>query len=201
MKLFLTSIGLSNKKITDYFLKCLPKKTDNCSILIVDYVENNEQKLYLEESKEQLFNLGVKKITDFNLTDKKFLDVKKAFDIIYVCGGNTYEILDRMRKTGIADYIKKQSRKKKIIYFGISAGSIIAGPNIEIAGWGSEADTNDIHLKDLEGLNLTKISTYPHFRKDLKKEVNDFRKVVSYPVIELSDGQAIFIEGDKYHTI
>jgi peptidase E len=89
----------------------------------------------------------------------------------------------------------------KTLYFGISAGSIIAGPNIEIASWGSTGDTNDINLKDLTGLKLTKILVFPHFEDYLKGEVDEFRKKVDYPVIELKDSEALFIEGVKNKII
>ena len=200
MKLLLTSIGLSNKKITDFFVSLLNKDLKKCSILIVAYVQDKKEQSYVDYSKKELVDLGIKDITYFNLKDNKFKDSKK-YDVIYVCGGNTFSILNRMRITGIDSFIKKSMKNNKILYFGISAGSIIAGPNIEIASWGSIGDTNDINLKDLTGLKLTKISVFPHFEDYLNGEVDQFRKKVKYPVVELKDDEGLFVEGIKNKII
>ncbi|MFA5935121.1 MAG: Type 1 glutamine amidotransferase-like domain-containing protein [Candidatus Paceibacterota bacterium] len=200
MKLLLTSAGLSNKKITDFFISKLPKNLNKCSFLIVAYVQDEEEQSYVDYSKKELADLGIKDITYFNLKENEFKGSKK-YDVIYVCGGNTFSILNRMRITGIIDFIKNSMKDNKTLYFGISAGSIIAGPNIEVASWGSIGDTNDISLKDLTGLNLTNISIFPHFEDYLEGEVDEFRKKVDYPVVELKDDEALFIEGVKNKII
>jgi peptidase E len=124
----------------------------------------------------------------------------KKFDLIYALGGGTFDILERVQKLGIKKIIKKMV-KDGAIYCGASAGSILAGKKINIAGWGSEADENTIGLKDTKGLELTNIAVYPHFRKPLQKEVDEFRKKVKYPVIELTDKQAVFVDDNGYKII
>ena len=79
------------------------------------------------------------------------------------------------------------------VYVGVSAGSIIAGPSIDIAGWGSEADKNEVGIKDLQGLNFTNIQIYPHFREELRGEIDGFRKISQNPVSELFNGEALII--------
>ena len=76
---------------------------------------------------------------------------------MYVCGGNTFKILHKLRETRLDVYITKQV-EQGALYVGVSAGSIIAGPDIEIAGWGSEGDENEVNLQDLEGFNFTDIA-------------------------------------------
>jgi peptidase E len=97
-----------------------------------------------------------------------------------------------MKITKIDEFIKKTVKKGETIYVGVSAGSIIAGPNIEIAGWGSEGDINEIGLVDLFGLGLTDFSVYPHFKDYLKQEVEEFKNEVNYLVFELTDNDAIW---------
>ena len=78
----------------------------------------------------------------------------------------------------------------------------MAGPDVEIAGWGIDGDKNKVGLRDLIGFNFTNISIFPHFEEDKhKQEVEEFRKKVNYPVIELTDNQAVFVEGEGYKII
>ena len=201
MKLFLTSAGLQKKKIADFFLTILPKQPKNCSVLMMAYILSSEMQKYVDQARKELVDLGFKNIIFFDLKKDKFEEMVKEFDIIYVCGGNTFWILDRLRKIGLTEFIKDGVRNKGVIYFGVSAGSIIAGPSIEIAGWGSEGDKNTINLKDLTGFRLTKIAIFPHFRPQMKDEVKEFKKRVSNPVMELTDNEAIYIDESGYRKI
>ena len=200
MKLLLTSLALSNKNISDFFISQLNKNIKKYSVLMVVYIQDEEQQSYLDWSKKELINLGINDITCFNLKEDKFIDSKK-YDVIYVCGGNTFSIMNRMRITDIDNFIKEAVLNNNTLYIGVSAGSILASSNIEITSWGSTGDTNDIDLKDLTGLNLTNITVFPHFEDYLKGEVDEFRKKVDYPVVELKDGEALFIDDSGYKII
>ncbi len=199
MKLLLTSAGLKNKKVTDFFSSILPKAPKDCSIIMVAYALKPEEQFYIDESKKELVDLGINEITTFNLKEENF-NLLQTFDIIYVCGGNTFAILDRMRKTGIDKYIIEKTRNGNSLYFGVSAGSIIAGPNLFTAGWGSEGDSNKVDLKDLSGFKFTDISILPHFKYQLAEELENLKKKVDYTVIGLTDEEAIYID-DVGHTV
>jgi len=199
MKLLLTSDGLKNKKISDFLVSILPKAPPECSVLMIAYVQNENERFYVNESKKELVELGIKDISFFNLEERKFSDFKN-YDIIYVCGGNTFAILNRMRITRI-DYSIKELVGKGSLYFGVSAGSIIAGPSIEISGWGSEGDKNEVDLEDLGGLNFTNISVFPHFKDNLEIEIEQYCNKVSFPVIKLADSEAVFIDDTGYKII
>jgi len=193
-KLFLTSAGFLNKEISDLFLKEADKELSELRIFMVTSARTKEEEYYIEESKQELIDLGIKNIFTFNLDRKILFDEVKDTNVIYVCGGNTFYIMKQFRKTGLDKIVIKLVNQGKI-YVGVSAGSVIAGPDIEIAGWGIDGDKNDIDLKDLTGFNFTNIAVFPHFEKDKhKQEVEEFRKKVDYPVIELTDNQAIFIK-------
>jgi len=120
-------------------------------------------------------------------------------DVIYLCGGNTFSILNKTRETKLDKFIIDQV-KSGSVYVGVSAGSIIAGPSIEIAGWGSEVDKNEVGLKEINGFNFVDFSVFPHFHEELRNEVEDFKKQVNYRVFELTNEQAMFVE-NEYFTI
>lgn len=199
MKLLLTSAGLQNKKVSDFFVSILPKAPTECSVLMIAYAQNKDEKFYVDESKKALVELGINKISFFNLKEDKFSDFKN-YDIVYVCGGNTFAIMNRIKITKMEQYIKELV-KKGSLYFGVSAGSIIAGPSIEISGWGSEGDKNEVGLEDLRGFNFTNISIFPHFKENLKIEVEQYRNKVNFLVIELTDSEAVFIDDMDYKVI
>ncbi|MEI8339199.1 MAG: Type 1 glutamine amidotransferase-like domain-containing protein [bacterium] len=199
MKLLLTSAGLSTQSIKDKFISLLDKPVSDILILVIAFAQNDEEQFYVDQSVNELKSLGINKIVYFNLKEESF-DESQKFDAIYVCGGNTFAILNRMKETGVFEYIKKL-QNTDTVYVGVSAGSIIAGPDIAIAGWGSEADTNEIGLQDFNSLNFTDISIYPHFHDELKSEVEEFRKQVEHPVIELTNEQAVVILGEESEII
>ncbi len=192
MKLILTSAGLSNQKIVNAFLKLLVREPKETSLLVVAYGQNKEENFYINESRKEVEDLGFKVVV-LNMNESFSVDDLQNFDVIYVCGGNTFSILSKMRNTGIDNYIKSQV-SKGTIYFGVSAGSIIAGPSIEIAGWGIDGDDNEIGLEDMEGFNFTDTAIFPHFEEEKNRdEVEEFKKKVSYPIQELTNDQALVI--------
>ena len=202
-KLLLTSAGFLNPEISDVFLELLNKPTSEIKIIFVPTASRTEEELkYVRESKEELIALGIKsrniKNLDSNL--KVSYNEVKGFDVIYVCGGNTFYLLSKVRETIFDDVIKKFV-KDGGLYVGVSAGSIIVGPNIEIAGWGSHRDENDIQLKNLIGLNITNIAVYPHFEEQLQQEVEEFKKKVKYPIVVLNNNQALLILDSKTKII
>ena len=194
-KLFLTSAGIVNKEIRDSFIAELTKPVQESNVLIVAYAQNEQEEFYVNASKKELEDLGFTKIVVANMHYEVKVDSFTNIDVIYVCGGNTFAILNKLRETNLDNFIKKQVADGAI-YIGVSAGSIIAGPSIEIAGWGSEGDRNEIALENFAGFNFVDIAVFPHFHKELRGEVDEFRKKVSYKVIELTNDQALFVKGD-----
>ena len=191
MKLYLTSNGFEDSYVAERFKKVvLPRDPRDISFLVISVQDNESDAFYLQKTKDELNKIGAIDIEVFELKEEKF-NFKKEYDVIYVCGGNTFVYLDRIRKTGIDKFIVDSVKSNRSIYVGVSAGSIIAGPDIEIAGWGNEGDPNDIGLTDLRGLNLTNIVVYPHYREELKSELDKFRERYGYRFEELEDNQAI----------
>lgn len=199
-KLFLTSAGFLNKEVTDIFLKELPKQPSDCRVLMITGALTEEDKHYIEESKQELRELGFNNVFLFRLGGEDSTEEAKTCDIIYICGGNTFYLLKKIREVNLDKILIEMVNQGKI-YVGVSAGSIMAGPNIEIAGWGVEGDENEVNLKDLTGFNLTNIAIFPHFKEGLRKEVEEFRNKVDYLIIELTDNQAVFVKGDNYKIL
>lgn len=190
MKLFLTSTGLENINVSRYFeTSFLPKEPKDLSFLVISIQDSEQDALYLDKTLTEIKNTGASDIDVFKLGNEKFI-TDKEYDVVFVCGGNTFDYLDRVRKTGLDSYIVDFTKKENSVYVGVSAGSILAGPDIAIAG---DEDSNDIGLTDLRGLCLTDFIVYPHYRKELKTQLDEFKKRNGHPIIELEDNQAVIL--------
>lgn len=204
-RLLLTSGGYYPKKLKKIFLKLVSKKPSEIKVLAMICPKNKTRVIRNPRGvRKQLKKIGIlpKNISFVNImkniSAKSF--EKLDFDVFLSWGGNTFLILDRVRKTGFDNFIKKIVGDGRL-YVGSSAGSIIVHRTIEIAGWGSECDKNYINLKNLRGLNIVNVAVFPHYHNKLKKEVVEFKKKVKYEVWELRDGEALLILGNKVKKI
>ncbi len=196
MKLLLTSAGLVNENVKNFFISQFDR-LDNKTACIVTSGRNEEEQFYINGSIKELEDLGIK-VIEFNIAKHESFVNFPEYDIYYVCGGNTFYILDRMRKTGVDKILIKAVKNNKF-YIGVSAGSIIPGPDIEVAGLG---DHNDINLEDLTGLKLTNLIVTPHYNQKEEKDVEEFKaKRKGETVIAITDDQAVFVENGKYKII
>jgi dipeptidase E len=203
-KLLLTSDALTSENLRKEFLKLLEKQVSDIKVLVMYTVQKKEDEKYLDYVKDELNEIGIIKenIIYANISeDITAEEFSNDADVVYSCGGNTYYILDRVKKTGFNNLINEFVEDGGL-YLGVSAGSIIMGEDIKVAGFGgSQGDQNDIGLENLEGLNLTDISVIPHYHDDFKNDVEDFKSQVEYPVEALRDGEALLILGNQVNKI
>ena len=191
-KLLLTSTGLANKNITNQFLQIIDKPVSQIKIIFIPTASRNDEELhYVQESKKELLDLGIleNNIKTLNLDKPVSFDEVEDFDVIYVCGGNTFYLLKKVRETGFDKVIIEFAKTDKL-YFGVSAGSILVCPNIDIA---SPFDENDVNLTDLTGLNLTDVIVSPHYKDEEKTIIDNFKKKSQYEIVPLTDNQALLV--------
>lgn len=195
MKLFLTSAGLP-PETTKEFLRLLDKKPKETELCFVTTASNPEKdKCFVEKDRKRLLELGFK-ITELDLERENEESLKnklKNFDVIFVEGGNTFYLLKHVRKSGF-DKALKSFLNKGGIYIGVSAGSIITGLNIESSKW-KHPDRNIVDLKDLTGLKLVSFVIAVHIDKSNMGATKKCVKKVNYPVVALTDKQAISVKG------
>jgi peptidase E len=198
-KILLTSAGFENPKIGEEFLKLVNKSAQEIKVLFIPTAARTKEELfYVSKSKEELMGVGIKEenIINFNLDRKLSEEELNRFDVIYICGGNTFYLLHRVNESNFRDKIISLV-DKGIVYVGASAGSIIAGPDIEISGRGDRWDKNDIGIKDLAGLNLTTEIISPHYIEEEKEIIDKFREETNKKVTPLRDDQALLIIDDE----
>ena len=89
---------------------------------------------YVEDGKNALRALGLRiKEVEITQYDKdKIAKILSDCDCIYISGGNTFFLMQELKKTGTDQLIKEQVERGKL-YIGESAGAMILAPNIEYA--------------------------------------------------------------------
>jgi len=192
MKLLLTSTGLKNREIAECFLELLAKPVAQAKIIFVPTAARSEEELkYVKESKQELFELGFleENIKIVTLDGPVTYSEVEDFDAIYICGGNTFYLMKKIRETGFGEIIKKMTALNRV-YLGVSAGSIIAGSDISIA---DPFDENDSGIADFSGIGLAKIVVSPHYATGEEKIISNFENQLGITVTRITDNQAILI--------
>ena len=150
MKLILTSKDFLNEKVRQIIVNNI-EDISKCKILFIPpgdaNVEDYNSKKYLKRIIEYGFvkeNIYI--LNYYNINQSLNLNI----DVIYVGGGNTFRLLNRLRKCGfdkeIVNYVHKN-----VTYIGGSAGTHIVTKNIQHV---LDFDKNDVNIKDFTGLDL-----------------------------------------------
>lgn len=78
------------------------------------------------------------------------IDDLDADDVVFVLGGNTFDLLRHLQTRGALDLARDHVARGGV-YFGSSAGAVLAGADIDIASF---ADPNDAGITDTTGLRM-----------------------------------------------
>ncbi|MAZ56351.1 hypothetical protein CL653_00995 [bacterium] len=129
----------------------------------------------------------------FTVTGKTKEEIEVEFDkydVLYMCGGNTIYLLQKLQETGSFDLIVEKVRNGKP-YIGTSAGSIIAGPKIPVY----LEDAEGITLDDYTGFRFTNTIVVPHWGSEHFKQMYlDERLKLAY-----KDSEPPFLLMSDYH--
>lgn len=118
-------------------------------------------------------------------------------DYVYVSEGNTFVILDYIRKHGLVAYIQEWVRNGTV-YIGASAGAMIAGDEIRLA---EDFDSNTVGMRNYDALKLFDGAIIPHYSPaDLKRYVaaSDRQLIKRYKKIySVDNGEALIFNPIK----
>lgn len=160
--IILTSCGIIDGKFKEQFYRIINKEEiKDKKVLYITTAsdgENDSDKSWMDEEYETILDLGFSKenIYEFKIGQKE-ININD-FDVIYMMGGNTFYLMDMIRKYNFDTVIKK-AMDNGIIYIGSSAGSIILGNSVEYA---LPFDENNVDLKDFSGLRIVDGIIIPH---------------------------------------
>ena len=128
-KLFCIFSYVSIERTMKEFLKNVQEK----EIMFVPTASNTEDyKGYVDEAKQAFLKLGFSiNILDISKTEKqKIENILENTKILYISGGNTFYLLQELKRKKILDIIKDKI-SNGMLYIGESAGAIITSKNIE----------------------------------------------------------------------
>ena len=123
-------------------------------------------------------------------------------DVIFVGGGNTFYLLQELRRSG-ADKILVQEVNKGKLYIGESAGAVITCPDIGYCA-GMDNPEKAPELTDYTGLGLVDFYIVPHIGnaemgEAAEKAVAEYNSRLDLEVI--TDKQVIQVEDERHRII
>lgn len=122
-------------------------------------------------------------------------------DMIYVTGGNSFFLLQELKRTG-ADRIIREAVNSGKLYIGESAGAVVTAPNI---GYIQKMDSikKAPELTDCNALNLVDFHPVPHqnefpFKKAVGKIIAEFPG--SLNLLSINNHEAIIVANDEVNV-
>lgn len=199
--LFLTSSGM---EVSSKLIPLLPFKPagKTVSYITTASVDDGVVPEWMNSEIEAIEKVGfiVDRIDLSVLTPKDLEGSFSGCDLFWVGGGNTLYLLQEVRKSGFDKYVTKKILDG-IPYVGVSAGSIILGPDLEFELYASRTP----ELTSYEGLNIFPFAPYVHFdaewTKELYKDILKFSLENNKSFITLRDNQFIYVTGKKWQVI
>lgn len=200
MKLLLTSTGLTHPEVVGEFLKLIERPVGDVAVGFVPVAARTESEIkYIQAAKQELIDLGTKKIIDINFSAGDE-DKLKQCDVMYVCGGNTFHLLNEIRNKSFDDVITEFIQDGKL-YVGVSAGTIVVTPSIEVAQI-EPADENDVGLTNFAGLSVVDFEISPHTPEVVSYEnVEKYMQDREIKLYAISDKTALKVEDNSVEVI
>lgn len=209
MKLLLTSSGLENKSIINALANLLQKPFSESKIAFIPTAANLEDgdKWWLIDDLKSLQELKFRSldIVDISaLPEKIWKERLNDVDVIFISGGNTYHLMYWFNKSGFSKFLPELLKTK--IYVGVSAGTVVATPNIINAESEKQIVVDNYKNVNDKGLFLVDFMIEPHINSQyfpeftfdfVKKESQKF----SFPIYAIDDNTAIKIDGEKLEVI
>ena len=198
MKLFLASYFAGVAKLLPDFLDFPPAGKKVCYIPTASVVE--EVDFFVGTSKKWLAKFGFE-IDELEVSTADAKEIKNKIsnaDLIFIEGGNTFFLLQELRRSGADALIKKQLAKG-VPYVGASAGSMVLSRDIEYATHMDSPEKAPALNGDYTGLALIDFCVVPHFTNFPFKKAG--QKIVeqygaNLDLKPISNHQAITVNGD-----
>lgn len=201
MRLFLTSYAAHT---LDKIVPMLPKPPGTSTVAFIPTAADPyDESPWMTEDRDKLTELGFN-VFDLDLKDITPDTIREKLqhaDIIFVAGGNTFYLLEKARASGF-DSIVRESVAAGVPYIGSSAGSMIAGPNIEPTKIFDNPDK--AQLASTRGFGLVDFVVVPHYGKE--KYIPYHERLVreygeKYELRLITDKQFIYSDGISCHSL
>ncbi|QTL81532.1 Type 1 glutamine amidotransferase-like domain-containing protein [Bifidobacterium pseudocatenulatum] len=175
MKLFLCSHFSSVGSL-------IKEEIDNKKVAFIPTASLHEGYTGHVGSARKLFKKLGASVTEIDISTEAYSTIQAVFedaDVIYFTGGNSFFLMDQLRKTETDELLKKELANGKLM-IGESAGAIICAPTIQYIEQMDEKP-EDYSQEDNEGLDLIDFYVLPHYL------TAPFKKITERIMAEFSD--------------
>lgn len=166
------------------------------------YAEDNHEWLWPEI---EIIKNNVKSFVEFDIAKSDEYGLTAAIkgkDIIYVTGGNTYVLLEHLKRCNFKVVLAKHFDNDGW-YMGASAGSIVVSDDISYIA--SLDEPSKANLSDTKGLNLVDFRIMPHLdHNDFVEGIKEIMpEIISddKELIGINDDQGIMVKGSFIKVI
>ncbi|WP_366203942.1 Type 1 glutamine amidotransferase-like domain-containing protein [Bacillus safensis] len=155
---------------------------------------------YVEAAKEAFQKLGMQ-LETVQVDEQSVEEITqmiKQNDVIYVSGGNTFYLLQELRKQRLDDVLKEEINNGKL-YIGESAGSIIMAPSIEYISMMDDQEKAP-ELSSFQGFNEISRYPVPHMHNAYLGEAAQLimeKHQQTLDLCPLTDEQALLVTGEQ----
>lgn len=200
-KMFLASSFID---VADLFLKFTGKRCEGKTVTFIPTASIVEEvNFYVAAGKKALEKCGI--IVDeleISTTSKEEIESKlKENGYIYITGGNTFFLVQELKRTGADKLIKEQVGLGKL-YIGESAGAIAMSRNIEYV-----KDMDDFtaapHIDSFSSLGMIDFYPVPHhtnfpFKEAVESIITRYDGKID--LCPISNSQAIIVKGSEFEV-
>lgn len=200
-KMFLTS---SFVDVADLFVKFAEEKCAGKTVTFIPTASLVEDvTFYVDAGKKALEKRGliVDELEISTATKETIDSTLQKNDYIYVTGGNTFFLLQELKRTGADKVISEQVNSGKM-YIGESAGSIVLSRSIEYV-----KDMDDFtaapNIGTFSSLGMIDFYPVPHhtnfpFKETVERIISSYEGKID--LCPISNTQAIVIHGNKFEV-
>lgn len=191
MPIVLSSCGVIKPDFKNKVLALFDKPANSIKLLYITTAIDGERgdKTWVDAEYKSILALG---IPEANIHEYKIgngqIDLTK-FDAIYVLGGNTFYLMNKIRECGFDKQIRN-AIENDIPYIGSSAGSIVLGTTLKPAEIYGDIPVAD--KRNYEGLGIIDGAIIPHMNQK-SDEYNTWLKTWNDKSYILYDGDGIII--------
>lgn len=152
---------------------------------------------YVEKARSRFGQVGIA-VTGLS-ADAAGASLLESAEAVFVGGGNTFRLLDRLQRSGLLDALRRRS-EGGMPYLGASAGTNIAAPTIKT--------TNDmpvIEPASFAALGLVPFQINPHYLdadpasrhmgETREDRIREYLEENELPVVGLREGSWLHLEG------
>lgn len=196
-KLFLVS---SFKDVANLFTK-FEKDLSGKTVTFIPTASKVEKIVfYVSAARKALEKMGLT-IDELEISTATLDEINSKIrnnDFIYVTGGNTFYLLQELKKTGTDKIIIDEVNSGKL-YIGESAGAMVVSANVEYAK-GMDSVKKAPDLESLEALGLVEFYTVPHytnppFEKSAQKIIDTYSSTLK--LTPISNKDAILVNNNE----